>query len=463
MVHIKVKKGLDIPISGRPEGRAKPLVPGGEVSPLVIPHFVSLNVSEFDDVKFRLLVREGDSVKIGQPLAEDKSSPGRFFVAPAAGVIKEIRRGLKRRLLDVVIEVAPTEEYVTFSHLNLQTVSKEDLLARLMEAGIFAKIHVRPFNFLANPQHVPRSIFVKAVESAPFVPPAELQVIGHEKDFQTGLQALTKLTPGKVHLVYRHDTYCKAFTEAENVEKHTVEGPHPVSNVSLHIQKIDPIKSAEDVIWTLNAHDVVCLGHLLNTGKIHNERVISIAGPGVLEDRVGYFKAREGYPISALVAGRIGKGLQRLISGDPLMGHRVQVEDFLGFDDYVFCVVPENTEREFVHFMGLGLNKYTFSRAYLSGHFRNPEREYAMTTNMHGEHRAFIDNTLYDKVMPLDISTMHLVKAVMAEDLDLAQYYGLLEVDPEDFALPTFVDPSKIEMVDIIRQGLRRHAKEVLH
>lgn len=152
----------------------------------------------------------------------------------------------------------------------------------------------------------------------------------------------------------------------------------------------------------------------------------------------------------------------RLVSGDPLSGRHVETEDYLGYFDYVFCVIPENTKREFLHFFRLGWDKYTFSKAYLSGHLDNSEKEYPFTTNQHGEHRPFIDNSLYDKVMPLNVSTIHLVKAVMAEDYDLAESLGLLEVDSEDFALPAFVDQSKIDMPDIIKNGLRRHAADVL-
>lgn len=461
MVHIKIKKGLDIPIEGKPSGDIQELIPGGEVYPPAKPLFIALNLRAFEDTKFRLLVKPGDVVKIGQPLAEDKDAPGRMFVAPAAGTIKEIRRGLKRSLQDIVIEVANNEDYLEFPPLDVKHTSPETIIERLMTGGAFAYIRSRPFNLLANPQRTPRSIFIKAIESAPFVPPAEMQVAGHEKDFQTGLDALAKLS-SVVHLVHRKDTSCRAFTNAQSVQKHTVEGPHPAGNPSVHIQHIDPIRASDDVIWTLTVQDVVTIGSLIAKGRYFNERIISIAGPGILLDQTGYFKIRSGFPIAPLIAGRIHKGLMRLISGDPLMGQKVTVDDFLGFYHTCFCVIPENTEREFLHFMGLGLNKYTFSKAYLSGHLDNSKREYYFTTNLHGEHRAFIDSALSDQVMPLNVPTMLLVKAVMAEDFELAETYGLLEVDSEDFALPAFVCPSKVEMTEIIKTGLKQFAKEIL-
>lgn len=454
MVHIKISKGLDIPITGKPVG-----IP---TSLLATPQHIGLDLTPFDDMKFKVLVRDEDKVKIGQPLLEDKDSPGRYFVSPAGGVVREIRRGLKRRLLDIVIEVSAQEEIEQHPILALEDMSRQELVDRLKLGGLFTHIRQRPFNFLADPTKIPRTIFVKALESAPFAPPAELQVAGYEKEFQLGLNALGKLSAGSVHLVYHQNTSCRAFLEAEGVQKHTAEGPHPIANVSLHIAHIDPIRSPEEVIWTLSAHDVVAMGYFLMHGQYFVPRIISIAGPGILEGKAGYFRVREGYPISALLAGRIKKGVCRLISGDPLTGHRVEPEDYLGYEDMTFCVILENNKREFMHFFRLGADKYTYSGTYLSGHLDNTHRDYDFTTSLHGEHRPFIDSTLSDEVMPLNISTIYLVKAVLAEDFDLAAELGLLEVDSEDFALPSFVSPSKVEMVDIIKKGLRRYATDVL-
>lgn len=461
MVHIKVSKGLDVPIAGKPIGMPKPFVPGGEVSSLTTPQKIGLDLTPFEECKFRVLARLDEKVKLGQPLVEDKDCPGRYFVSPAGGIVREIRRGLKRRLLDIIIEVSKEEE--TEKHpIQTQQITRQELIERLKLGGLFTHIRQRPFNFLANPNKVPRSIFVKAVESAPFTPPAEFQVMGYEKEFQKGLEALTHLTDGKVNLVYRQGTNCKAFLEAKGVEKHTVEGPHPVSNQSLHIAQIDPIQSPEDVVWTLNAHAVVAIGYLLLHGEYFVPRIISIAGPGVVEGQSGYYKVREGYPISALFSGRVKKGLARFISGDPLTGHQVESEDYLGYEDTVFCILTENTKREFLHFFRLGTEKYTYSGAYLTGHLNSDHKEYDFTTNLHGEHRPFIDSSMSDEVMPLNVPTMHLIKAVLAEDYDLATQLGLLEVDSEDFALPSFVCPSKMEMMDIIKKGLSRYASEIL-
>lgn len=461
-VHIHIKKGLDIPIEGKPSGKVQPFFPRGEAAPDHPVKLISLNLDPFDDLRFTLRKKVDDPITIGEPIAEDKGCPGRMFVSPACGVIQEIRRGLKRRILDIVILVDHPEKSFDHGSFPLSSASREDLVEFLKKGGMFSKLRQRPFDRLADPRKKPRSIFVKALESAPFAPPAEMQVEGHEEDFQGGLDALAKLTEGNVHLVYSGNTSCKAFREANHVEHHTAEGPHPIANHSLHIQLIDPIRSAEDIVWTATALDVVQIGHLLRTGRYLTDRIVSMGGPGMVEDQTGFFRLREGYPISPLLEGRVKKGWMRFISGDVLMGKKAGSDDFLRFSDTVFSVVPENAKREFLHFFRLGTQKYSMSRAYLSGHLKDSSRLYPFTTNLHGEHRAFIDNSLYQKVMPMRIPTMFLVKAVMAEDYDLAEELGLLEVAPEDFALATFVDPSKVEMIDIMQNGLRTYSTEVL-
>src|ERR1700733_6272162 len=189
MAHIKITRGLDIPIKGKPKG---------PVQMLQKPSHLALNLDPFEGVQFKLLAKKGDAVKIGQPLVEDKNSPGRVFVSPAGGIISEIRRGLKRRLLDIVVAVEAEESYQDFGSFNIDKAS--EIVNHLKAGGMFAHIRRRPFNFLANPEIPPRSIFVKAIESAPLVPPAELQVEGYEQEFALGLKALSQITKGVVHL-----------------------------------------------------------------------------------------------------------------------------------------------------------------------------------------------------------------------------------------------------------------------
>jgi Na+-transporting NADH:ubiquinone oxidoreductase subunit A len=449
-VHIRIRRGLDVPIKGKPSGEVQDLPP---------PKLLALDLDPFQDVRFKLLVKVGDEVLRGQPILYDKQHPKRMFISPAAGKVTEVRRGLKRRLLAVVIERAAEDTCFDHAPLDITSASREELVDKMCATGLFAHIRMRPFNLLANPEQAPRSIFVKAIESAPFVPPAEMQVEKNEKAFAYGLQALKKLTDGPVHLIYKKGSTFKPFVEAD-AERHTAAGPHPVSNPSLHIQKIDPIRGHDCLIWTLGAHDVVSIGTMLMTGKCHFHRVIGIGGTGIVKEKRGFFRVHWGHALGDLLAGRADRGEMRLISGDPLMGRKGEAQDFLGFDHFAFTVIPENRKRPFLHFLRLGFDKYTASRTYGSGFL--PKKQYAFTTSNHGEERAFIDAHVYDRVMPLRLPTAPLVKSVIARDWDQAEALGVLEVAPEDFALPTFVCPSKIEMVEIIKEGLHEFAQEAL-
>lgn len=459
MAHIQCKKGLDLQIEGAPSGEVSLLKANGQV---IKPTKIALNLSCFEDLRFKLLHKKGESVQIGQSLVLEKSTPGRHFLSPASGVISEIQRGEKRRILNIVIDLAEEESTVDRAAMDPNNVSREELTKEMLERGLFAHLWQRPFHRLADPSKAPRATFVKAIESAPFHPSAEMQVAGHEEDFQMGLDALAKLTEGPVHLVHRKGSNCQTFTEAKGVEIHTAEGPHPVDTHSFHIHEISPISHADESVWTADVFDVIAIGYMLRTGKPLLEKVIGIGGPGTLPEMRGYFKVRVGTPVANLITGRIPKGKMRLVSGDPLMGEEVSAENFLGFFHQAFTILPEPIKREFLHFFRLGINKFTASGAYLTGLLKSKKRSFPFNASKHGEHRFFITGAPYDAVVPLRIPTMQLVKAVMAEDYDLAEELGFLEVSPEDFALPTFVCPCKMEMVKIMKEGLSSYASEVL-
>ena len=453
-MELKIKKGLNIPIDGQPKGEIQDLLVEGRN---LFPDQVALDLDPFDQYRFRLLVKAGDQVKLGTPLVQDKHEERRVFVSPGSGTVQEIQRGIKRRLISIPIQLEGQDVH-SFEPIGLE--NREQILNRLLEGGVFPHLKQRPFDLLADPKKEPRSIFVKALETAPFSVPAEWQVRGHEEDFATGLEALSKLTTGKVHLVYEEGSTFRPFTESKHVERSTIRGPHPAANPSVHIQFLDPIRKYTDVIWTTDVIGVLAIGHLLNRGVYFTPRVYSIAGPGIQAGKAIFVKGRAGFPVKALASGRLIDAPVRLISGNPLIGRKVEETDFMGFYETVFSAIPEAVDQEFLHFFRLGANKYSASGAYLSGHKKG--KDYFFTTSQHGEERPFIIGSPYDKVMPLHLNTMLLVKAVMGEDYELAEKLGLLDVAPEDFALPTFVDPSKIDMMDIVRRGLNMYARDVL-
>ena len=420
---IKIKKGLDIPLPGQPTG---------EIQSIPFPNHLALDLSPFETTPFKLIKKEGESVRVGEPLAYDKKCPMRRFVSPASGIIKEVVRGLKRRLLSIVIET---------DHEQTPFEKKKETL---FEAGLAPHIRVRPGIRIAHPDRKPEAIFVKAIESAPFAPFPELQVEGYEEFFTAGIEMLKEFAP--VHLVCREGS--RAFSNFD-VEVHTASGPHPIGNHSVHIAAIHPITMNDQVIWTLNIVDVIVIGRWKLEGVYHAQRVISVAG-----DKGGFYRVHSGTPLSDLLE---GEG-DRIISGDPLMGVEVGPEGYLGFYHHTVCSLPEpKVKREFLHFFKLNRKGYTASKAYV---FRR--KMATLSTLMHGEERAFVDGAIYDRVMPLPIETMLLVKMLLTEEYEKGEALGLLGVHPEDFALPTYICPSKIEMTEIVKEGLKAYASQYL-
>ena len=68
----------------------------------------------------------------------------------------------------------------------------------------------------------------------------------------------------------------------------------------------------------------------------------------------------------------------------------------------------------------------------------------------------------YDKVFPFDIYPEYLLKAIIARNIETMEERGIYEVAPEDFALPEFVDTSKLELQKIVREGLDYLRKETM-
>ncbi len=448
MVQIKIKKGLDVPVFDSQYF---------EVQDLARVSLVALDLTPFSYLRLKALKKEGESVLTGEPLAEDKEDSGKVFLSPGCGVIKEIIRGERRSLSHIVIEAVEKEEFFNHNTADLST-SPETLIQYLHDKGLFSHIIMRPFAVLPQVALPPDRIFIKGVESAPLAPPTELQLKDFESDFENGVSFLSKITE-KIHLVLPKESTCKAALQTKNVTLHFAEGPHPVGNSSVHIHAIDPIKSSKDIVWTLDFTDVITIGMLSHKGIYHNQRVVCVSGPEILPEKRGLFRTVSGLSIRSLLDGKVEEG-SRIISGDPLMGTKVDMDGFLGFKDYSVCAFKDIEPREMMHFLRLGGKKYSASRAYLSGFFK--KGSYLFSTNQHGEPRPFIDGNVYDKVMPLKIPTMHLIKAVLADDYPAIEQLGILEVAPEDFALPTFICPSKIEMVDLIRRCQRKYFKQVL-
>ncbi len=445
---IQIKRGLDIKL----KGEAEKISVKADRS-----QFYGLKPTDFSGLTPKLTVKEGDEVKAGSPLFFDKKNPDILFTSPVSGKVSLVNRGERRKILEVVVEAAETDEYVSFEKADPLSLTREDVIKNIMKSGLWPSIKQRPYDIIANPEEMPKAIFISAFDSSPLSPDYDFVMQDQEHVFQTGINALTRLTEGKIHVNINKDyPSAKAFTEAKNVQVNYFHGPHPSGNVGVQIHHIDPINKGE-VVWVLKPQDVAAIGRLFETGTYDASKIIALAGSEVKNPK--YYKILNGASITQIIKDNINEGKVRYISGNPLTGSKIINEGFIGYYDSQLSVIPEGDYYEFFGWALPGLGKFSFSKAFIS--WLTPNKEYALDTNYHGAERAFVMTGEYEKVLPMDVYPMQLLKAILVEDIDLMEKLGIYEVAEEDFALCEFICTSKIEIQSIIRKGLDLMIKEM--
>ena len=439
---IKIKRGLNIKLVGE----ANKII-----SDLPLPETFALKPPDFIDVVPKLLVKQGDEVQAGTPLFYDKNNEVIKFCSPVSGEVIEVVRGEKRKILEVKILADKEIKYAAFHKANPDDLSREDIVETLLNSGTWPFIRQRPFGIIANPFDKPKAIFISAFDSNPLAPDNDFIMKDADADFQSGLDALRKLTYGKVHLTVNADrTPAPVFTGAKGVQINKISGPHPAGNVGVQIHHIDPVNKGE-LVWCINPQDVVIIGRLFNEGKLDASRVVALTGSQVKNPR--YYKTIIGGAVKNILAdGGLKEGDNRIICGNVLTGKQISADGYLSFYDAQITVIPEGHEPEFMGWLAPGFNKFSKSRAFFS--WLMPNKKYDLNTNLHGEERPFVITGQYEEVFPMDIYPVHLLKAIMIEDIELMENLGIYEVVEEDFALCEFVCTSKIESQDIIRRGL---------
>ena len=441
--NIKLCKGLDIKLVGQAEAKVEnaPLAKSYAVSPL-----------DYEGVTPKLLVKVGDKVEAGTALFFDKNNPRILFTSPVSGVVSAINRGEKRKLLNIAVEPDATQVYKELKVVDAKA-SRSEIVEMLLESGLWTRIVERPFGVIANPDAQPKAIFVSAFDSAPLATDYEFALASSQQSLQTGFDVLRRLTDGKVHLSYNAKGQ---KPQIEGVELHAFQGKHPAGNVGVQIHHIDPINKGEKV-WTVGYADVAIIGRLFLTGKVDMTRTIAVTGSQVAAP--AYVKVVAGAKLDSILAGNLVENAHaRYISGNALTGRNVGAEGYLGYYANQLTILPEGDDYEFMGWAMPRFSKFSVSRAYFSWLF--PNRKYNLDTNLNGEERAFVVTGLYEKYLPMDIYPMHLLKAILAGDLDKMEALGIYEVVEEDFALCEFVDPSKTEMQQIIRNGINLMIKE---
>ncbi len=435
-----IKKGLDIKLIGEAEKTIVDL--NAEKFAIKPPNFIGCFP--------KVMVKEGDSVKVGTPLYFDKYRDNIIFTSPVSGKVDAIKRGAKRRLLEIIIDSDGKDEAIDFGVSKINELKRDYVIDKLLKSGVWPLIRQRPYSVVANPEETPKAIFVAAYDTSPLSPDYDLIVHGQGEAFQAGLDILTKLTEGKVHLnVDANRTTSKVFLNSKNVQINTFSGPHPSGNVSVHISKVDPINKG-DIIWYLYPQDVLTIGKLFLEGRFNSTRVVALAGSEVKNPK--YFKTYIGASISNMVKDNVSEYDNRYISGNVLTGEKIEKDGFVGFYDSVVTVIPEGNYHEFFGWLAPGFGKFSFSKTFTS--WLTPNKKYRLDTNLHGGERAYVMTGKFEKVFPFDIYPLQLIKAVLVEDIDQMENLGIYEIDHEDFALCEVIDTSKTEIQSIIRKGL---------
>jgi len=450
VAEFKIKKGFDINVAGKP---------APDIDEYASQELFAVYPSEFEGLKPRLKIKAGDTVKRGDVLFENKKNEKMVFRSPCYGTVKAINLGARRFPVEILIERDLQREesikFDTFTKDSIQSLSREKLVEHLLNSGLWPLIKQRPFSKIADPDTPPKAVFINAANSAPFTADFGLILKGDEEAFQTGINALAKLTEGKVHL-------CKSagntIGDFKNAVSHTFTGKHPSGNTSVHINRISPILP-HDTVYTIAAQDVILIGKLLMTGELPRTKIIALGGPAINEEHRKYYKVQLGANLQPL----FGKALEgeevRLISGNILWGDKVNSDTCVRFYGSEFFALEEDRSRHFMGWTMPGLFQYSAHRVNVSSilGFNHP---WKLGTNLHGSKRAMVVTGWLDKHQPLNIMTDYLMRACLAHDTDEMIQLGILETDPEDFALASFVDPHKTDVCGIIKRGLEEIEEE---
>ena len=444
---IRLRKGLNINLKGKATT---------EVVAVNEPKYYAIVPDDFTGVTPKVVVKEQEYVMAGGPLFIDKNHPELKFVSPISGVVTSIERGARRKVMSITVEAATEQDYEEFGKQDVSAMSAESVKGLLLNSGMSAFFRQRPYDIVADPTVTPRAIFVSAFDTNPLAPDFEVALKGEENNFQTGLDALAKLA--KTYLSIGVGQKSEALTRARNVTVTVFNGPHPAGNVGVQINHIAPVNKGETV-WTIDPQAVIFIGRLMNTGRVDMTRTVAVTGSEV--KKPAYCKLKVGALLTDILAGNVNTDRElRYISGNPLTGKQISANGFLGAFHSQVTVIPEgNDVHEMLGWIMPRFDVFSTSRSYFS--WLMGKKEYILDARVKGGERHMIMSNEYDRVFPMDILPEHLVKAVIAGDIDRMEQLGIYEVAPEDFALCEFVCSSKMELQRIVREGLDMLRREM--
>lgn len=452
---INIKQGFNINLAGKAKK---------SFSNFEYPETYAVKPTDFQGIERpKLLVKEGDEVKAGTPVFFDKKNEKIKFTAPVSGKIAEIKRGEKRKILEIKILADQKNQYSTFPKYtvsDLANLTRKQIIEGLLNSGVWPNFIQMPFAILANPDDTPKAIFVSCFDSHPLAPDYDFLFKGEDRYFQAGINLLIKLTPGKVHLnINANAEISPIFTHVEEVEINKFTGPHPTGNAGIQIHHIDPIKKG-DIVWTIRPFGVIQIGKLFLEGKYDAAKIVAVAGSEIINPQ--YYQTYTGACINKFVENNLISDPNsernenvRFISGNVLTGEKIERDGYLGFYHDLLTVIPEGNQYEFFGWILPSFKKLSFQRAIgLFSFLNSRKKEYIVNTNLHGEERPFVQSGVLERVLPMDIYPTYLLKAIIAKDYDGMEALGILEVAEEDFALCEFIDVSKNDIQAIIREGI---------
>jgi Na+-transporting NADH:ubiquinone oxidoreductase subunit A len=440
---VKLNKGFDIRLVGKASK---------EMANFASAQTFAIKPTDFIGLQRpKVLVNEGDKVKAGTPILIDKALDQVIYASPVSGEVVEVKRGDRRKLLEIKIQVDETVIHENFGKIDLNQ-NRDSFAAKLASTGVWPNIIQRPFGIVANPADTPKSIFISAFDTHPLAPDYGFTLQGEEKYFQAGIDALAKLTSGMVHLNVDGSKPVDAiFSSVKNAQINQFSGPHPAGNVGVQIHHLDPINKG-DIVWTVSPVGVVQVGKAVLEGVYDSSKIIAVTGSELT--KAAYVKTYVGANVSTFVKGNLNSGHVRVISGNVLTGEKISLEGFLGFYHNQITVIPEGDYYEFLGWAKPTTSKLSYHRALGLLSFLTPNKEFVLDSNCRGEERAFVQTGVFESVTPMDILPVYLLKAIMAEDFDEMEELGIYEIVEEDLALCEFVDVSKHPVQELVRKGI---------
>jgi len=447
MMKMEFSGGYNLRLAGKPEKTVEKL--------LDVPGEIAVNAQEIPGLRPQVLVKEGDRVKCGDVLFRHKGDSRIVFTSPMDGKVSEVRRGHRRALIEVVIQPNKAQKFGSFGSLDIDKIVEDQVIQHLLQTGAWPYLRSFPFHQMADPETRPRDIYVTTLETEPHCPDLNFVLKGKEDQVARGVRLLKKLTRGRVFLglARTDEAYPEALEQIEEASLIRTDAVYPAGSPHVQSYHMSPLKKNE-VNWYINAQDLVAIVNLFETGKLDPIRVISVGGSQCIRPR--YVETYAGSSITTLTQGDVQDGPKRYISGGVFKGFTVQETGFIGFYSHALQIIPEGLEREFLRFVWPGLDRYSFSRVFLSSVFSKPE--YDISTSCQGEERACIQCSHCEDVCPTQILPQFLFKSVLAEDYDQCEELGIL--DCVECGLCTYVCPSKIEVEQIIKGGLDTIMKE---